>query len=452
MPDVRGSVFVRGHVPFSKTGVSSTWGPGPLTADISRTFSTVAHRRIILTLATGLALTLGSAPAMASSDPSAGEAAGVLASVPAGEPVTVVTTTQTASGPQITTEVADSRSDARELIADALDEPGVSVDVAHPISIASTLDTSSAEAPVAAAASAKPRRSNDSLRKRQWSLDKLRAEQVWRKSKGRGVVVAVIDTGVQADHPDLKGRVLKGRDFVERDRNAADRNGHGTHVAGVIAAKAGNRRGIAGLAPKARILPVRVLNSAGAGNTADASRGIVWAVNKGADVINLSFAGKDLDVQMQKAVRYAVNKGVVVVAAAGNQGCSGPTTYPAALPGVIGVAASNRYDRIAPFSTCGPAVDVSAPGVSIRSTMIKRPAMGLPCRYGQSYCMMSGTSMASPHVAAAAAIVISRTRHRLSAAQVGDLLTTRADDIGTPGYDTSSGHGVLNIRRSLSGR
>jgi type VII secretion-associated serine protease mycosin len=416
----------------------------------------VAHRRIILTLATGLALTLGSAPAMASSDPSAGEAAGVLASAPAGEPVTVVTTTQTASGPQITTEVADSRSDARELIADALDEPGVSVDVAHPISIASTLDTSSVQAPVQTAAASKKRtrskRSNDSLRGRQWSLDRLRAEQVWRKSKGRGVVVAVIDTGVQADHPDLKGRVLKGRDFVERDRNAADRNGHGTHVAGVIAAKAGNRRGIAGLAPKARILPVRVLNSAGAGNTADASRGIVWAVNKGADVINLSFAGKDLDVQMQKAVRYAVNKGVVVVAAAGNQGCSGPTTYPAALPGVIGVAASNRYDRIAPFSTCGPAVDVSAPGVSIRSTMIKRPAMGLPCRYGQSYCMMSGTSMASPHVAAAAAIVISRTRHRLSAAQVGDLLTTRADDIGTPGYDTSSGHGVLNIRRSLSGR
>ena len=126
-----------------------------------------------------------------------------------------------------------------------------------------------------AAAAAKKRtrskRSNDSLRGRQWSLDRLRAEQVWRKSKGRGVVVAVIDTGVQADHPDLKGRVLKGRDFVERDRNAADRNGHGTHVAGVIAAKAGNRRGIAGLAPKARILPVRVLNSAGAGNTADVS-------------------------------------------------------------------------------------------------------------------------------------------------------------------------------------
>ncbi|MCL8252544.1 S8 family serine peptidase [Aeromicrobium fastidiosum] len=416
----------------------------------------MAHRRIILTLATGLALTLGSAPAVAASDPSAGEVASVLESAPAGEPVTVVTTTQTATGPQFTTEVADSRQDARELISAALDEPGVTVDVAHPVSIASTLDTSSAQAPVAsaatAAASKKPKRSNDSLRKRQWSLDKLRAEQVWRKSKGRGVVVAVVDTGVQADHPDLKGRVLKGRDFVEDDRNAADRNGHGTHVAGVIAAKAGNKRGIAGLAPQSRILPVRVLNSAGAGNTVDASRGIVWAVNKGADVINLSFAGKDLDVQMQKAVRYAVRKGVVVVAAAGNQGCSGPTTYPAALPGVIGVAATNRYDRVAPFSTCGPAVDVSAPGVSIRSTMIKRPSMGLPCRYGQSYCLMSGTSMASPHVAAAAAIVIARTRHRLGAAAVGDLLTTRATDIGAPGYDTASGHGFLNVRRSLLGR
>ncbi len=411
----------------------------------------MAQRRIILTLATGLALAMGSAPALASSDPSGGEAASLLASAPAGAPVTVVTTTQTASGPQITSEVADSRWDARVLIADALDEPGVSVDVAHPISIASTLDASSATT-TAAASKKKPKRSNDSLRGRQWSLDRLRAEQVWRKSKGRGVVVAVVDTGVQADHPDLKGRVLKGRDFVEHDRNAADRNGHGTHVAGIIAANAGNKRGIAGLAPQARILPVRVLNSAGSGNTADASRGIVWAVNKGADVINLSFAGKDLDVQMQKAVRYAVNKGVVVVAAAGNEGCSAPTTYPAALPGVIGVGATNRYDRVAPFSTCGPAVDVSAPGVSIRSTMIKRPSMGLPCRYGQSYCMMSGTSMASPHVAAAAAILISRTHHRLSAARVGDLLTSRADDIGAPGYDTSSGHGVLNVRRSLMGR
>jgi type VII secretion-associated serine protease mycosin len=422
----------------------------------------VAHRRIILTLATGLALTLGSAPAAqalpSSSDPSDREAASLLAAAPAGQPLTVVTTTQTADGPRFTTEVADSRSEARGLITDALDERGtVDVDLAHPISLVSTAPAAAASPAsgslaAASTSAAATRRSKDSLRRSQWSLDRLRAEEVWRKSKGRGVKVAVVDTGVQADHPDLRGRVLKGRDYVQGDRNADDRNGHGTHVAGVIAARAGNKRGIAGLAPNARILPVRVLNSAGSGNTVAAARGIVWAVNKGADVINLSFAGAQRDAQMEQAINYAVRRNVVVVAAAGNQGCAGPTTYPAALPGVIGVAATNRYDRVAPFSTCGTAVDVSAPGVSIRSTMIKRPSMSLGCRYGASYCVLSGTSMASPHVAAAAAIVIARTRHRLGAQQVGELLTTRAQDIGAPGYDTSSGRGLLDIRQALAGR
>ena len=407
----------------------------------------MAQRRIILSLATAAVLVLGAAPAaVAGPTTTDREAAGILATATPGEPLTVVTTTQTASGPQFTTEVAGSHAEAKALISDALADPGTAaVDLAHPVSIAT--DTA-----VTKKRKSKTRRSNDSQRRRQWALDRLAAEKVWRKSSGTGVVVAVVDTGVQADHPDLKGQMLKGWDFVESDGKAGDRNGHGTHVAGIIAAKANNKRGIAGLAPSSRILPVRVLNSAGNGSTVAVARGIVYAVRKGADVINLSLAGSNPDAQVQAAVRYAVRRGVVVVAAAGNSGCNAPTTYPAAFPGVIGVGASDRAGGVAPFSNCGTYVDVVAPGTGITSTMIKRPSLALPCAYGKSYCALDGTSMASPHVAAAAAILISRTKHRLSLSKVAYLLTARADDIVTPGYDTASGRGVLNIRRALVGR
>jgi subtilisin family serine protease len=246
--------------------------------------------------------------------------------------------------------------------------------------------------------------------------------------------------------------VFKGWDFVESDRSAGDRNGHGTHVAGIIAAKANNKRGIAGLANSARILPVRVLNSAGSGNTVTVARGIVYAVNKGADVINLSLAGDQPDAQVQAAVQYAVDRNVVVVAAAGNRGCAAPPTYPAAFPGVIGVGAIDRSGNVAPYSNCGAYVDLVAPGTSISSTMIRHPSLSLPCAYGKDYCKLDGTSMASPHVAAAAAIVISRSRHRLNAAKVQQVLLAGADDIVTPGFDATSGYGVLDVKRSLYGR
>lgn len=411
----------------------------------------MAPRRSILTLTTGLALIFAAVPAAtATAGPGAvdGEAASILAtaSTPAGQPVTVVTTTQTSTGPRFTTEVADTRSEALDLIGTALERPATAdVDVSHTVSIASTTTS----APVS---SASRRRANDSQRSRQWALTVLDAEKVWRKSTGRGTVVAVVDTGVRATHPDLKGQVLKGWDFVGSDRSPDDNNGHGTHVAGIIAAKANNKRGIAGLAPRSRILPVKVLNSAGAGNTVDVSRGIVYAVNKGADVINLSLAGEQTDGQLEAAIAYAVRRHVVVVAAAGNSGCAAPTSYPAAYPGVIGVGAANRSGNPASFSNCGPYVDVIAPGTGIRSTSIPRPSPYLGCSYGNDYCSLDGTSMASPFVAAAAAVVISRTHHRLGPKAVQQLLTTRATDVGAPGYDTAAGFGLLNVKRALAGR
>lgn len=414
----------------------------------------MASRRTFVTAVTGLAVTMALVQgAPAGAEPVDAEAAAILATATPGKPVTVVTTTQTAAGPEFSTTVAASRSEALELISTALDQPSTDgVGVAHTVSIASTSRATGAATTPARARATRTKRSNDTLRARQWALNRLDVEKVWRKSSGKGVVVAVVDTGVQADHPDLKGRVLKGWDFVESDRSAGDRNGHGTHVAGVIAARANNKRGIAGVASSARILPVRVLNSAGSGSSVTVARGIVYAVRKGADVVNLSLAGDQPDAQIEAAVQYALDRGVVVVAAAGNRGCAGPTTYPAAYPGVIAVGAINRYGDVAPYSTCGPYVDVVAPGSAIRSTMIRRPSITLPCAYGKNYCMLDGTSMASPQVAAAAAIIISRTKRRLSAASVQTLITTRADDIGVPGYDPSSGFGVLNIKRSLAGR
>lgn len=394
----------------------------------------MVDRRTIVTLATGVALAIGMAPA-AHAAPVDPEAARILAGAAAGEPLTVVTTTQTADGPRFSTEVAGSRKEALGLISDALDEPGAdAVDIAHPVSIAGK------------------RRSNDTYRPQQWALNRLSAEKNWRKSTGKGVVVAVIDTGVRAGHPDLRGRVLKGWDFISSDNAASDMNGHGTHVAGTIAATKNNRRGIAGLAPSAKILPVRVLDGNGSGNTATVARGIVYAVKKGADVINLSLAGDQADAQTRAAVAYAVKKNVVVVAAAGNRGCGASPTYPAAYPNVIGVGAIDRYNRVAPYSQCGSYVDVVAPGSSIASTMIYRSHPDLGCGYGYGYCRLSGTSMAAPYAAASAALLISRTKGKMRASKVRRIMTAKASNIGPRGRDAASGYGVVNPWRMMAGR
>lgn len=394
----------------------------------------MVDRRSIVSLATGIALAITIAPA-AQAAPVDSEAVNILADAPKGKPVTVVTTTETPNGPKFSTEIVDSRTEALDVISDALDESATSaVDIAHPVSIAGK------------------RRSNDTYRPQQWALNKLKAETSWRKSRGKGVVVAVIDTGVRAKHPDLRGRVMKGWDFVSSDNAASDMNGHGTHVAGSIAANANNRRGVAGLAPKAKILPVRVLDASGSGNTAAVARGIVYAVNKGADVINLSLAGDQPDVQTRAAVAYAARKNVVVVAAAGNRGCGASPSYPAAYPNVIGVGAIDRYNRVAGYSQCGSYVDVVAPGSSIASTMVYRSDPGLRCGYGSSYCRLSGTSMATPYASASAALLISRTKGKMRASKVRRLMTAKASNVGPRGRDAASGYGVINPWRMMAGR
>ncbi len=273
----------------------------------------------------------------------------------------------------------------------------------------------------------------------QWALTKLNAESAWQIASGSGQTVAIVDTGTSAE-PDLAPALLTGWDFVtDQEGGHGDQNGHGTHVAGIVAAAAGNAVGGSGLAPGAKLLPVRALDAAGAGYWSDIASGIIYAVNQGAGVINLSLGGHSDDPNLKAAVDYATSNGRTVVAAVGNDG-SGALTYPAAYPGVIGVAASTQSDGIASFSNYGPAVDVAAPGVGILSTV---PG---------GYASMSGTSMAAPFVSASAALVRSAAVSRgLGAVNVESVLAATATDLGSPGKDLYSGSGRINPRAAMCG-
>lgn len=260
--------------------------------------------------------------------------------------------------------------------------------------------------------------------------------QAWRRSAGSGVKVAVIDTGVDSSHPDL-GRVLRGHDFVGGHRRAVDPNGHGTFVAGVIAARRGNQRGIAG-ASRATILPVRVLNARGFGRDSDVARGIRWSVKHQADIINLSLGGARPSRLLRDAVRYAERRDVLVVASAGNSGGTRPV-YPAALHSVVAVGATDGKDRLAWFSQHGEWVDLVAPGWKIAST--------IP---GNRYAVASGTSFSAPLVTAAAALVLAQ-HPRWSPARTRLALSAAAADAGPIGPDTYTGLGVVDADGALGG-
>lgn len=261
---------------------------------------------------------------------------------------------------------------------------------------------------------------------------------------GGAYTVGVIDTGVMAGHEDLAGRVVT-ECFSYVSGNAtgtagcADDNGHGTHVTGTIAANSGNGVGVAGVAPGARVLMCKALDARGAGHVADIAACINDMANRAAAhnlrVISMSLGG-GYSMAEQAAVQYAAERGVLVVAAAGNDG-DGRLNYPAAFAGAVSVAATDRNDARASFSNANDDVEISAPGVSVVST--------LPAGYGA----WNGTSMATPHVAAAAAVVA--RAYDIRGAAVRDRLARAADDLGSPGRDPAFGHGRLNLCRALDG-
>jgi subtilisin family serine protease len=281
----------------------------------------------------------------------------------------------------------------------------------------------------------------DPLRPQQWALDKTSYEAAWGATTGGGVTVAVIDTGVRGDHEDLAGALVKGADYVNDGGDGLiDPNGHGTHVAGIIVARASNGRGVAGGAPDARVMPIRVLDANGSGFSSDVVAGIYYAVDKGARVINLSLGGGP-STATEDAINYAVSRGVVVVAAAGNGAQSGNVpVYPGAYANAIGVGSVESNKVRSSFSNYGSYVDLVAPGGGILSTYSSNAG---------SYAYASGTSMATPYVAAAAALVLG-INPKLNVAGVRAALEGAADDLGPAGWDPEYGHGLVDPRDSVT--
>jgi serine protease len=273
-------------------------------------------------------------------------------------------------------------------------------------------------APAPATPSASPStgwKPNDPRYNEQWNFARINVEKAWDLTRGRGAVVAVIDTGVAYSD---KGRGHVGRDFkqtefvhpvdfVHKDRDPWDDNGHGTHVAGTIAESTDNKEGVAGIAFEAKIMPIKVLAGEGYGRMSDVAAGIRWAADKGANVINMSLGGPFPDAITRSACKYAHDKGVTIVAAAGNSGSEG-VSYPAAYKYCVAVSSVGPKGDLAPYSSWGSAVTISAPGgdksLGDGAGILQNTVYG-----GEDdYFSFQGTSMATPHVAGVAALVVSR--------------------------------------------
>lgn len=243
---------------------------------------------------------------------------------------------------------------------------------------------------------------NDPLYSQQWNLQTINVEQAWADSTGEGVTVAVIDTGVSKVNDLQKTEFVPGYDFVNDRVDARDDNGHGTHVAGTVAQSTNNNYGVAGVAYNAKIMPLKVLARSGGGTIADIAEAIKFAADNGADVINMSLGGGGESQLMREAIDYAYDKGVVIVAAAGNEN-NNAASYPARYPKVISVSATDSAGNKAPYSNYGAGVDISAPGGSETGKIIQETIKG---NNGQvEFLGLQGTSMASPHVAGVAALV-----------------------------------------------
>ncbi|MBM7565667.1 S8 family peptidase [Paenibacillus sacheonensis] len=279
---------------------------------------------------------------------------------------------------------------------------------------------------------------NDALYSRyQWNLPIIEAEKGWNLSKGSDqVLIGVLDTGVQADHPDLIGKLDKGTNLVDETSPPDDDVGHGTHVSGIIAASVNNGEGVAGLTWYNKIVPIKVLDSSGAGSTYSVAEGIIWATDHGIKVINMSLGNYAEAQFLHDAIKYAYDRDVVLVAASGNDNTERPG-YPAAYPEVLAVGSTNADSTRSPFSNYGDYIDVAAPGMSIASTYP-----------GSQYAALSGTSMASPHVAALAGLIRS-INPDLKNTEVMDIIRESAQDLGSKGKDNYFGYGQIDIDKAL---
>lgn len=304
----------------------------------------------------------------------------------------------------------------------------------------------------------------------QWYLFMINANYAWSIARGSDeLVVAVIDTGINLNHPDLKDRLLPGISIVNQENytppaGGMDDNGHGTHVAGLIAASANNETGISGCSWQGNLLPVKVLSDQGEGTDADISAGIIWAADQGAAIINLSLGGSSESGQppqaLQDAVSYAHSQGALVVAASGNSG-DDSIFYPASLDHVLAVAATNPWDERAVYSTYNSHVDLAAPGgaggkrfdrgTGMISTYWSVNSAALDIMGGPEagdYAVTAGTSMAAAVVSGAAMLLWSH-QPALTADQIEMQLKSTAVDIGPSGADPETGSGRIDCLAAL---
>lgn len=277
-----------------------------------------------------------------------------------------------------------------------------------------------------------------------WGVDHIDADLVWPTgNNGEGVNIAVIDTGISKDHPDIKDNIKGGYNAIDSNKSWNDDNGHGSHVAGIISSS-NNSIGAVGVAPLSNLYAVKALNRNGNGFISDIIDAIGWSIDNNINIINMSFGSSSDSPALHTALTTAYNSGIILVAAAGNSG--GSVLYPAIYPEVIAVSAIGQNDTIASFSSRGEDVDFTAPGVDIYSTY-----------KGSGYATLSGTSMASPHIAGAMALILLSSvgvydvnlNEKWDSSEVVKKLQDTAIDLGESGFDVLYGYGLPNIYTAI---
>lgn len=269
-----------------------------------------------------------------------------------------------------------------------------------------------------------------------WGVKMIQAPPAWKETKGEGVKVAILDTGVDYRHPDLAPNIKQGMNFTSPDsQNFMDGNGHGTHVAGIIAG-CDNGMGVVGVAPMAELYPIKVLGDDGAGSFQTIVKGIEYAIQLGVDIISMSLGSEvDPGPQLHQAIQKAHRAGIVIVAASGNE--SSRCDWPARYDEVIAVGAIDRRKHKAYFSNTGPELDVTAPGVNILSTYLNG-----------TYARLSGTSMATPVVSGAIALILSYAKKKgikVGPDELMKMLPEFTVDLGQAGFDQDYGYGLINV-------
>ena len=270
----------------------------------------------------------------------------------------------------------------------------------------------------------------------EWHLNKINAINAWSLTTGTtSVPIAIVDTGIDLTHPDLSSKIIQGYNVYANSSDPSDDLGHGTAVAGTAAALSNNALGVAGISWQSPLLPIKISDPTGYATYSDMAKAIIYATDRGARVINISFGGRTASSTLQNAVNYAWQKNSIVIASAGND--SSTVSYPAACQNAVAVSATLSDDTFASFSNYGNSIAISAPGKGIYTTV-----------KGGGYGSWYGTSFSSPIVAGVAALILS-LNPQLSNSQVVDILTKTSDDLGSAGYDIYFGFGRVNAYRAL---